>query len=227
MWTRLTDGKRDIVIATKLGKAIRFSEKDVRSMGRTAAGVRGMTLGKKDEVIGMVAIGDGDKFIFTVSEKGYGKKTDIDLLPQAAPRGQGPHQPQGHPQDRPRPGHPGPQRGRSADRHRIGQGHPHQDHPGPGPGPGHAGRAADQPGGEGPRRDRGQGQRERIKSSEAGSVENVGGSACSGAPGFRSLHRPLEAPTFPLRILRRGRGDDINKIRAGRGRGESPLNRPC
>ena len=76
MWTRLTDGKREIVIATKLGKAIRFSEKDVRSMGRTAAGVRGMSLGKKDEVIGMVAIGDGDKFIFTVSEKGYGKKTE-------------------------------------------------------------------------------------------------------------------------------------------------------
>jgi DNA gyrase subunit A len=76
MWTRLTDGKREIVIATKLGKAIRFSEKDVRSMGRTAAGVRGMSLGKKDEVIGMVAIGDSDKFIFTVSEKGYGKKTE-------------------------------------------------------------------------------------------------------------------------------------------------------
>jgi DNA gyrase subunit A len=76
MWTRLTDGKREIVIATKQGKAIRFSEKDVRSMGRTAAGVRGMTLRKKDEVIGMVAIGDGDKYIFTASEKGYGKKTE-------------------------------------------------------------------------------------------------------------------------------------------------------
>jgi DNA gyrase subunit A len=77
MWTRLTDGKRDIVIATKFGKAIRFSEKDIRSMGRTAAGVRAMTLARKDEVIGMVAIGDEEKFIFTASQKGYGKKTEV------------------------------------------------------------------------------------------------------------------------------------------------------
>jgi DNA gyrase subunit A len=77
MWSRLTDGKRDIVIATKLGKAIRFSEKDIRSMGRTAAGVRAMTLAKRDEVIGVVAVGDEDKFIFTASEKGSGKKTEV------------------------------------------------------------------------------------------------------------------------------------------------------
>ena len=89
MWTRLTDGKRDIVIATKLGKAIRFSEKDVRSMGRTAAGVRGMSLAKKDEVIGMVAIGDSDKFIFTASEKGSGKKTEIDLYRKTRRGGKG------------------------------------------------------------------------------------------------------------------------------------------
>ncbi len=77
MWTRLTDGKRDIVIATKLGKAIRFSEKDIRPMGRTAAGVRALTLAKKDEVIGLVAIGSEDKYIFTASERGYGKKTEV------------------------------------------------------------------------------------------------------------------------------------------------------
>ncbi len=77
MWSKLTDGKRDIVIATRLGKAIRFSEKDIRSMGRTAAGVRAMTLAKKDQVIGMVAIGDKDKYIFTASEKGYGKRTEV------------------------------------------------------------------------------------------------------------------------------------------------------
>ncbi len=79
MWTRLTEGKRDIVIATKHGKAIRFSEKDIRAMGRAAAGVRAMTLAKKDEVIGIVAISEGDKFIFTASEKGYGKKTETSL----------------------------------------------------------------------------------------------------------------------------------------------------
>jgi DNA gyrase subunit A len=89
MWTRLTDGKRDIVIATKLGKAIRFSEKDVRAMGRTAAGVRAITLGKKDEVIGMVAIGETDKFIFTASEKGYGKKTETELYRKTRRGGKG------------------------------------------------------------------------------------------------------------------------------------------
>jgi DNA gyrase subunit A len=77
MWSRLTDGKREIIIATKLGKAIRFSEKDIRPMGRTAAGVRGMSLGKKDEVIGMVSIGDTEKYVFTASEKGYGKRTEV------------------------------------------------------------------------------------------------------------------------------------------------------
>jgi DNA gyrase subunit A len=77
MWSRLTDGQRDIVIATKLGKAIRFSEKDIRPMGRTAAGVRAITLAKKDEVVGLVAIGPEDKYIFTASGKGYGKKTEI------------------------------------------------------------------------------------------------------------------------------------------------------
>jgi DNA gyrase subunit A len=78
MWSRLTDGKREIIIATRLGKAIRFSEKDIRPMGRTAAGVRGMSLAKKDEVIGMVSIGEGEKYVFTASEKGYGKRTEVD-----------------------------------------------------------------------------------------------------------------------------------------------------
>jgi DNA gyrase subunit A len=76
MWSRLTDGKRDIFLATKFGKAIRFSEKDVRPMGRTASGVRAMSLKKKDEIIGMVAVGDEQKYIFTASEKGYGKRTE-------------------------------------------------------------------------------------------------------------------------------------------------------
>jgi DNA gyrase subunit A len=78
MWSRLTDGKREIIIATRLGKAIRFSEKDIRPMGRTAAGVRGMRLAKKDEVIGMVSVGEREKYVFTASEKGYGKRTEVD-----------------------------------------------------------------------------------------------------------------------------------------------------
>jgi DNA gyrase subunit A len=89
LWTRLTEGKRDIVIATKLGKAIRFSEKDIRPMGRTAAGVRALTLGKKDEVIGIVAAGPEEKFIFTASEKGYGKKTELALYRKTRRGGKG------------------------------------------------------------------------------------------------------------------------------------------
>ncbi|MGQ9672376.1 MAG: DNA gyrase subunit A [Candidatus Aminicenantales bacterium] len=89
MWSRLTDGRRDIVIATKLGKAIRFSERDIRPMGRAAAGVRAMTLAKKDEVIGLVAIGPEDRYIFTASEKGYGKKTEVDLYRKQRRGGKG------------------------------------------------------------------------------------------------------------------------------------------
>ncbi len=89
LWTRLTDGKREIVIATKLGKAIRFSEKDIRPMGRTAAGVRAMSLSKKDEVIGMVAIENEDKFIFTASQKGYGKRTEVGLYRKQRRGGKG------------------------------------------------------------------------------------------------------------------------------------------
>jgi DNA gyrase subunit A len=89
MWTRLTDGKRDIVLATKLGKAIRFKESDIRPMGRQAAGVRSMSLGKKDEVIGMVAIGETDRYIFTASAKGYGKKTETGFYRQQRRGGKG------------------------------------------------------------------------------------------------------------------------------------------
>jgi DNA gyrase subunit A len=89
MWTKLTDGKRDIVIATKLGKAIRFKESDIRPMGRQATGVRAMSLVRKDAVIGMVAIGEGDKFVFTASEKGYGKKTEIDFYRRQRRGGKG------------------------------------------------------------------------------------------------------------------------------------------
>ena len=89
LWTRLTDGKRDIVIATKLGKAIRFKESDIRAMGRQATGVRAMSLAKKDEVIGMVAIGDEDKYIFTASQKGYGKKTETSFYRRQRRGGKG------------------------------------------------------------------------------------------------------------------------------------------
>jgi len=77
---RLTNGTNEILLAVKSGRAIRFNESTVRPMGRNAAGVRGISLGNKnDEVIGMVCI-DTTKpdTILVVSEKGYGKRTDIE-----------------------------------------------------------------------------------------------------------------------------------------------------
>ena len=71
---KLTNGKDEIFIASKEGKAIRFSEKHARDMGRTASGVRGIRLGKKDEVVA-VEIVNPDATILTVTSQGFGKKT--------------------------------------------------------------------------------------------------------------------------------------------------------
>jgi DNA gyrase subunit A len=86
---KLTDGKKDIIIGTKLGKAIRFKESDVRPMGRQAAGVKALSLSKKDEIIGMVVAGEDEKYIFTASEKGHGKKTAVELYPRHRRGGKG------------------------------------------------------------------------------------------------------------------------------------------
>jgi DNA gyrase subunit A len=78
---KLTDGTAEILLAKKSGKAIRFNEENVRPMGRTASGVRGVKLeNDKDEVIGMVCVNSNreDVTIMVVSEKGYGKRTAID-----------------------------------------------------------------------------------------------------------------------------------------------------
>ncbi len=75
----LTNGTSEIVMALKSGRAIRFNESTVRPMGRTATGVRGVTLADaKDEVVGMIAVNSPDVTILVVSEKGYGKRTDIE-----------------------------------------------------------------------------------------------------------------------------------------------------
>jgi len=73
----LTDGKQEILIATKDGKAIRFNESDVRDMGRGAKGVKGVTLDKKDVVIGAQILRK-DASILTVTINGFGKRTDMD-----------------------------------------------------------------------------------------------------------------------------------------------------
>ncbi len=76
---KLTDGKSNIIIATREGKAIHFPEQKVRSIGRTGAGVRGISLSKPDdEVIGMVWVEESDNEILVVSEKGFGKRSKID-----------------------------------------------------------------------------------------------------------------------------------------------------
>jgi DNA gyrase subunit A len=73
---KMSDGSNDIVLGTRNGFAIRFNEKDVRDMGRTATGVRGVNLGKGDIVVGLLVIKRNDN-ILVVTENGFGKRSDI------------------------------------------------------------------------------------------------------------------------------------------------------
>lgn len=73
---KFTDGKQEIILATKYGQCIRFSEEDVRATGRTSMGVRGINLADRDEVIGMQLTVQGSDLLI-VSEKGMGKRTLI------------------------------------------------------------------------------------------------------------------------------------------------------
>ena len=79
-WVKPSTGTSEVMIATKLGQAIRFREKDVRSMGRTAAGVRGMRLKSSDEVIGMDIVDPKNKSLefLTIGSNGLGKRTPLD-----------------------------------------------------------------------------------------------------------------------------------------------------
>jgi DNA gyrase subunit A len=86
---QISGGKNDIVIGTRLGRALRFKEKDVRPMGRGAAGVKAVRLKPKDSVVGMIVVGPKDKYVFTATDKGYGKKTAIEQYPAHRRGGQG------------------------------------------------------------------------------------------------------------------------------------------
>jgi DNA gyrase subunit A len=77
---QLTDGSYDVLLATRMGKAIRFSEKDVRNMGRTARGVIGVRMSGDDRVVAMSAFKGPGQFL-TVTEKGFGKRTDVEEYP--------------------------------------------------------------------------------------------------------------------------------------------------
>jgi DNA gyrase subunit A len=74
----LTNGENEIVMAAREGKAVRFNESDVRPIGRTGAGVRGMSIDETDEVIGMVCAQSQTAQILVVSENGYGKRSELD-----------------------------------------------------------------------------------------------------------------------------------------------------
>ena len=84
----ITDGLRDVMLCSSSGKAVRFAEEDVRAMGRTAAGVRGIRLPPDEEVISLI-IPDPDGLILTASENGYGKLTPVEDFPRHGRGGQG------------------------------------------------------------------------------------------------------------------------------------------
>ena len=83
----ITDGTKDVILFSSFGKATRFNESTVRSMGRTAAGVRGIRLGEGQEVIALIIEGEG--MVLTATENGYGKRTDIAEYPSKGRGGQG------------------------------------------------------------------------------------------------------------------------------------------
>jgi len=74
---KMTDGTNDIMIGTQNGFAVRFHEKDARVMGRTATGVRGVRLGKGDKAVGLLVIKRQGMSVLVVTEKGYGKRSDV------------------------------------------------------------------------------------------------------------------------------------------------------
>ncbi|MBQ1354728.1 MAG: DNA gyrase subunit A, partial [Ruminococcus sp.] len=76
-WVRMTDGEANVIVATRLGVAIRFKETDVRPMGRLARGVKALTLKEGDEVVGMSVVRENG-LVFTISETGYGRLSDPD-----------------------------------------------------------------------------------------------------------------------------------------------------
>jgi DNA gyrase subunit A len=77
-WVKVTNWEDNVLIVSKKWKAIQFNEKDVRVMGRAAAGVRWMRMWKDDCVIEADVVSDWDKYVFTVTENGLGKMTDIE-----------------------------------------------------------------------------------------------------------------------------------------------------
>ena len=89
LWVAPTSGTDDVIIATRDGKAIRFSEAEVRAMGRDTQGVIGIKLAKGDEVAGMAAVVGDEGDLLAVTERGYGKRTAVAEYPRHHRAGQG------------------------------------------------------------------------------------------------------------------------------------------
>ena len=85
----LTDGKRDIMLFSDAGKVVRFPESHVRSMGRTAKGVRGIRLTKGQNAISLIIVKSAETTVLTATQNGYGKRTDIEDYPQKSRGGVG------------------------------------------------------------------------------------------------------------------------------------------
>ena len=83
----LTDGERDIMLFTDAGKAVRFTETDVRDTGRSACGVRGIRLGDGQKVIALIVVGEGT--VLSVTENGFGKRTPVAEYARHGRGGQG------------------------------------------------------------------------------------------------------------------------------------------
>jgi len=80
-WIQKTSGKNDVIISTSAGQAVRFNEEEVRAMGRSARGVRGVRLRPNDRVVGMDIVTSDNQTLLVISEKGFGKKTKVSLFP--------------------------------------------------------------------------------------------------------------------------------------------------
>lgn len=86
---RLTDGNSNIVMVTQNGLSIRFKEEEVRSVGRTSMGVKGITLSKEDKVIGMEPVTSDKDYILAITENGFGKRTEVEEYRQQLRAGKG------------------------------------------------------------------------------------------------------------------------------------------
>ena len=75
---RLTDGTNDIIMVTREGLSIRFKEEEVRAVGRTSMGVKGIALGKEDKVVGMEPIKEDNGYVLAITENGFGKRTELE-----------------------------------------------------------------------------------------------------------------------------------------------------